>query len=115
MFFDYRGCFAGASPTRLTVPSAAWQQAWSQSQGQSDPLSVELATTTSGVLASVTTTWTFGLQPIADDVYYDTYGSKLVPGVTEPNGAVMRVARTPKRCRYEPSWDVPIDVKCGVG
>ncbi len=90
--YDYEGCFSGSSPTRLTLDPAVWQSAWSQSQGKTDPLTVELATITGGVVASVTTSWTFAKGALAGDLYYNTYGSKLVPGqASVSNGAVMRL------------------------
>jgi hypothetical protein len=92
--FNYQGCFAGASPTNFTLATTPWQTAWSQSKGTSDPLLVEIATSTGGTIASVSTHWIFAKGSLAGDVYYNTYGSKLVPGQTNvSNGAVMRIAQ----------------------
>ena len=91
--FDYQGCFAGSSPTNIGLPVTPWQTAWAQSKGKADPISVELATSTGGTIASSTTHWIFAKGSLAGDVYYNTYGSKLVPGVTAQNGAVMRIPK----------------------
>src|ERR1700678_1672852 len=50
--FNYTACFAGSSPTNFTLATTPWLTAWSQSKGQSDPLSVEIATSTGGTIAS---------------------------------------------------------------
>jgi hypothetical protein len=92
--FHYQGCFAGATPTNLTLALTAWQTAWAQSKGTSDPLTVEVATSTGGTIASVSTQWIFAKGSLAGDVYYNTYNSKLVPGqAAGGNGAVMRIAK----------------------
>jgi len=91
--FNYQACFAGASATNFTLASMPWLTAWSQSKGQSDPLSVEVATSTGGTIASFTTQWIFAKGSLAGDTYYNTYGSKLVPGqMNVSNGAVMRIS-----------------------
>jgi hypothetical protein len=89
--FNYSVCFAGASPTNFTMATTPWLTAWSQSKGKTDPLTVEIATSTGGTIASVTTQWIFAKGSLAGDTYYNTYGSKLVPGATGANGAVMRI------------------------
>jgi hypothetical protein len=102
--FDYKGCFAGSSPTNIQVPTTPWETAWVQSQGKADPISVELATSTGGTIASSTTSWIFAKGSLAGDVYYNTYGSKLVPGqMNVSNGAVMVIpkgASQPKAVLY---------------
>jgi hypothetical protein len=89
--FDYKDCFAGGSPTNFTLATTPWLTAWAQSKGLSDPLTVEIATSTGGTIASVTTHWIFAKGSLAGDVYYNTYNSKLVPGQTASNGAVMQI------------------------
>src|SRR5580692_3445989 len=92
--FNYQACFAGSSPTNFTLATTPWLTAWSQSKGVSDPLSVEIATSTGGTIASVTTQWIFAKGSLAGDVYYNTYNSKLVPGqAAGGNGAVMRIGK----------------------
>jgi hypothetical protein len=91
--FSYTGCFPGSSPTNIAVPTMPWLTAWSQSKGKADPLTVEVATSTGGTIASSTTTWVFAKGSLAGDVYYNTYGSKLVPGQMNQNGAVMRIQK----------------------
>jgi hypothetical protein len=92
--FDYSVCFAGASPTNFTMATTPWLTAWSQSKGKTDPLTVEIATSTGGTIASVTTQWIFAKGSLAGDIYYNTYGSKLLPGMpVTGNGAVMRIAQ----------------------
>ncbi|MGH7271640.1 MAG: hypothetical protein ACREJ3_14510, partial [Polyangiaceae bacterium] len=110
--FDYQGCFKGGTPTQLTPVVLAWQTAWSQSKGKSDPLTVELATSTGGTIASHTTHWIFAKGSLAGDVYYNTYGSKLVPGqMGVSNGAVMQIqkgAAQPKAFLYTAAGATPI-------
>jgi hypothetical protein len=86
--FDYQGGFAGASPTRLQIPQTRWDQAWGQSGGAADPLTVELSTSTGGTVATIREKWTFALGSLKGVVYYNTYTSPQVSN----NGAVMRIA-----------------------
>ncbi len=91
--FDYRACFGSTSAAQLTIPASAWTAAAAQSLGTSDPLVVEL-TTSYGTTVSgpIRQTWTLATGPLAGTVYYNTYGSKLVPGQNSQNGAVMKVS-----------------------
>jgi hypothetical protein len=91
--YDFTGCFKGTNPPQLTIPAAEWTQAYLQSAGKPDPLTVELSTITgSTVSGAIKETWTFAKGNLAGVVYYNTYGSKIVPGqAATGNGAVMRI------------------------
>ncbi|HTB72576.1 MAG TPA: hypothetical protein VK762_05015 [Polyangiaceae bacterium] len=91
--FDYQGCFVPSNPGQLAVPNIEWAVAAAQSSGASDPLTVELTTSSStGVVSGpITETWTLARGPLAGAVYYDTYGSKLGPSASTSNGAVMKL------------------------
>jgi hypothetical protein len=90
--FDYQGCFGATSPLQLQLPAAVWSAAWLQSTGAADPLTVELTTIAGGTVSGpITETWTFALGSLAGDVYYNTYASKIVPGQTGQNGAVIKI------------------------
>jgi len=84
--FEYKGCFAQKSPMQLTVPAAAWNGAWNQSNGASDPVEVQI-TTIAGTTVSgpITEHWTFALGSLKGIIYYNTYTSQIAGN----NGAVM--------------------------
>ncbi len=91
--YDYTGCFKGSNPPQLKIPELEWATAFAQSGGKPDPLTVELSTITgSTVSGKIKETWTFAKGSLAGVVYYNTYGSSLVPGQTGQNGAVMKIA-----------------------
>jgi hypothetical protein len=91
--FDYQGCFAPTNPGQLAVPTTAWATAAAQSLGASDPLTVELTTSVGSVVSGpIAETWILASGPLAGVLYYDTYGSHLVPGqAATGNGAVMEL------------------------
>ncbi len=92
--FDFKGCYKGTDPPNLQVDAVAWATAYAQSGGKSDPLTVELSTITGGTASgAISETWTFARGSLAGDVYYNTYGSKLVPGQKTQNGAVIRIEK----------------------
>ena len=79
--FDYKGCFAGTTPPRVTIPANAWATAFAQSGGPGDPLTVALTTSAgSAVRGPIVETWTFAKGSLKDRVYYDTYTSTLAGG-----------------------------------
>jgi hypothetical protein len=87
--FDYKGCFAGSNPPQLAVPQTAWDQAWAQGGGTSDPLTVELTSVTGGTVSGpIRETWTFARGSLKGLIYYNTYTSQLAGN----NGAVMSIA-----------------------
>jgi hypothetical protein len=92
--FDFKGCYQGTNPPNLAIDDLTWAQAEAQSGGKSDPLTVELSTVT-GTTASgvISETWIFARGSLAGNVYYNTYGSKLVPGQKGQNGAVIKIAK----------------------
>ncbi len=90
--YDFTGCFKGANPPQLQIPEVEWATAFAQSAGKPDPLTVELSTISGGTVSGpIKETWTFAKGNLAGVVYYNTYGSKLVPGQTDQNGAIMRI------------------------
>ena len=90
--FDFKGCYKAPSTSSLPIDDATWATAYAQSGGKSDPLTVELSTVSGGTASAATKeTWIFARGSLAGDVYYNTYDSKLVPGQTNQNGAVMRI------------------------
>jgi WD40-like Beta Propeller Repeat len=92
--YEYTGCFKGTSPPQLKIPEIEWATAYAQSAGKGDPLTVELSTITgSTVSGAIKESWTFAKGSLAGVVYYNTYGSMIVPGqAAGGNGAVMRIA-----------------------
>ena len=84
----------GINPPELQIPEVEWATAYAQSGGKNDPLSVQLSTITGGTVSgSIQETWTFAKGNLAGVVYYNTYGSQLVPGQAAlGNGAVMKIA-----------------------
>jgi hypothetical protein len=92
--FDYKGCFGGSNPPQVTVDETSWATAFAQSGGKSDPLTVEISTISGGTVSGpIKETWTFAKGSLAGIVYYNTYGSQLVPGqMGVSNGAVMKIA-----------------------
>ena len=110
--YDYTGCFAGSNPPQLKIPEVEWATAFAQSGGKSDPLSVQLSTITGGTVSgSIQETWTFAKGSLAGVVYYNTYGSNLVPGQMGQNGAVMKIAqarRSPPRSSTRRDQRVPV-------
>ena len=90
--YDFTGCYAGTSALTLQLDAKEWATAYAQSAGKSDPLTVELSAITGGTVSGpITETWIFAKGNLAGVVYYNTYGSKLVPGQTNQNGAVIRI------------------------
>jgi hypothetical protein len=87
--FDFTGCYAGSSGLDLAIDEGEWATAYAQSGGQRDPLTMELRTLSAAVASGpITQTVVFAKGMLPGVVYYDTYGSKLVPGQT---GAVVAI------------------------
>ena len=86
-------CFKGSNPPQLKVPEIEWATAYAQSHGKGDPLTVELTTISgSTVSGAIKESWTFAKGSLAGIVYYNTYGSMIVPGqAAGGNGAVMKI------------------------
>jgi len=86
--FEYKGCFGKTSPTNLALASDAWAGAWNQSNGSTDPLSVEITTIAGGTVSGpITEHWIFALGSLKGVIYYNTYTSPQANN----NGAVMVV------------------------
>ncbi len=84
--FEYKGCFGKTSPMALSVPATVWTDAWNQSNGSADPVTVEITTIAGGkVSGPITEHWTFALGSLKGLIYYNTYTSPQVNN----NGAVM--------------------------
>jgi hypothetical protein len=76
--FEYKGCFGKTSPTNLTLASDAWTGAWNQSNGSTDPLTVEITTIAGGTVSGPTTEhWIFALGSLKGLIYYDTMEGHL--------------------------------------
>jgi hypothetical protein len=93
--FDYKGCFAGANPPQLAMPQRAYDTAFVQGGGPSDPLSVELTTITGTMVnGPIRETWTLARGSLKGVVYYNTYTSQLASQLNSgnSNGAVMSIA-----------------------
>jgi hypothetical protein len=107
--FDYKEVFPGTTLARLELPRDAWDAAAQQSQGATDPTSVEL-TTISGTTVSgpITEQWIFARGQLKNAVYYNTYGSSKT---VSKNGAVMRIlplAKEPEVVKTVASGSVPL-------
>jgi hypothetical protein len=109
--FDYQGCYAGSNPPELQIDQTAWQAAFNQSGGKADPLVVELSSISGGTASgAIKETWIFAGGNLAGDVYYNTYGSKLVPGQKNKNGAVIKIAKgqTAQAILYTSTGSAPL-------
>jgi hypothetical protein len=92
--FDFKGCYKGVNPPHLQIDPVTWATAIAQSGGKSDPLTVQLSTITGSTASgAIVETWTIARGSLAGNVYYNTYGSKLVPGQTTQNGAVIKIEK----------------------
>ena len=92
--FDFKGCYKGVNPPHLQIDAVTWATAIAQSGGKSDPLTVQLSTITGNTASgAISETWTIAHGSLAGNVYYNTYGSKLVPGQTGQNGAVIKIEK----------------------
>jgi hypothetical protein len=91
--YEYTGCFKGSNPPQLKIPEIEWATAFAQSHGKGDPLTIQVSTITgSTVSGAIQESWTFAKGSLAGVVYYNTYGSKIVPGqAATGNGAVMKI------------------------
>ena len=84
--FEYKGCFGKTSPAQIPLAAAAWTGAWAQSNGPTDPVTVQITTIAGGkVSGPLTEHWTFALGSLKGLIYYNTYTSPQVNN----NGAVM--------------------------
>ncbi len=92
--YDWKGCYKASSPLQVQIDATSkeWATAYAQSGGKSDPLTVELRTSSGGTVSMAKETWTFAKGSLAGDVYYNTYDSKIVPGqAAGGNGAVIKI------------------------
>jgi hypothetical protein len=107
--FDYKEVFAGSATAALELPEDAWQAAHAQSQGASDPTTVELTTLSgSTVTGPISQRWIFARGQLKSAVYYNTYDSSAV---LPNNGAVMRIlplARQPEVIKTVTGGGVPL-------
>lgn len=107
--FDYREVFAGSATGTVELPDDAWQAAASQSQGASDPLTVELTTISGSVVSGpISQHWIFARGQLKSAIYYNTYNSAAV---VPNNGAVMRIlplARQPEVIKTVPGGLMPL-------
>jgi hypothetical protein len=91
--FDYKGCFTGGAAANFAIPQATWNAAGAQSDGQSDPLQIELTLSSGGKTQRLPTlTVIFALANIKSAIYYNTYGSAIANAKGIIGGVVMRIA-----------------------
>jgi hypothetical protein len=84
--YDYTACFKGDNPGQIPLNEKEWATAYAQSDGLSDPLTVELSTISgSNVSGPIRETWTFAKGSLKGTIYYNTYNSAIAGN----NGAVM--------------------------
>jgi hypothetical protein len=84
--FSYQGFFAGADPSRITLPDAVWN-AVTKSAGGTTSVEVSVSKLTGGAASGpVTQHWTIAQGSLVGMVYYNTYRSELTS-----TGAVMRI------------------------
>lgn len=87
-YFEYHGCFGANAPLQLQIPQDVWKTAGLQSQGGSDPLTVEMKVMNGGqVIGPITQTWSIALGHLKGQLFYNTYTSPQAG----QNGAVMRL------------------------
>jgi hypothetical protein len=101
--FDYKGCFKPTAAGELQVPQKTWDTACAQTQGPSDPFTVELSVISTGtVTGPIAEKITISGGTLKGSVYYNTYNSTLVSGASTTNwsgffgnvtgnGAVLRI------------------------
>ena len=91
--FDYKGCFGATQPDAASRSRRRrGTQALGQSNGASDPLTVEITTMTGGkVSGPITEHWTIAIGSLKGLIYYNTYTSAIAGMVSNSasNGAVM--------------------------
>jgi len=93
--WSYTDCPSTPDGVRYQIPSSdpndVWGGAGSWSGGTGDPLTIKVtAHTSSGVVGPVTVTVKFALATLKGAIFYNTYGSKLLPGGVQ-NGAVLKL------------------------
>jgi hypothetical protein len=91
--FDYKGCFKEGTAANLTIPQTAWEQAGTQSDGKSDPLTIELTVSSSGMPQRLSPLrLIFALASLKSSVYYSTYNSVIANRNGIIGGVVMRIS-----------------------
>jgi hypothetical protein len=89
---DITACYAGSNTLQLKIEEKSWATAYAQNGGKTDPLTIELRTLSADVASGpITETVFFARGTLPGVVYYDTYGSQLVPDPSARNGAVIRI------------------------
>ncbi len=86
--FDYKGCSGANANFSLAIPNSAWTPAQQQSQGQADPLNIEVTVKSgSNVIGPIKVQLIFALGKLKGDLFYNTYTSPQA----NLNGAVMKL------------------------
>jgi hypothetical protein len=90
--FEYKGCFAGGTQANFAIPQAAWDKAGEQSNGPTDPLTVELTLSAGGAITRLPPLGSiFALATLKSAIYYNTYNSAIANAQGITAGVVMRL------------------------
>ncbi len=97
--FEYKGCLKPTASGQLQIEQTIWDQAAAQTGGPGDPFTVELTTSSGGVVTGpVTETIVIAQATLKGSIFYNSYSSLLVtptvPSVgifTGGSGAVLRI------------------------
>lgn len=107
--YNYQEIFGAQQGADLALPQDAWDLAYAQGQGPSDPAVVELTMSSNGtVTGPITEQWFFARGQLKSAVYYNTYNS---PQIMPANGSVMRIlplAQTPDVFKTVSGGTVPL-------
>jgi hypothetical protein len=86
--FDYKGCLKPTAAGQLQLPEDVWRMAEAQTQGSSDPFTIELSALDGGVAKGPITEKVIVAQAtLKGSIFYNSYASKLSSG----QGCVLRV------------------------
>lgn len=90
--FDYKGCFKPSGPNQLQLPQKIWDQGTDRTGGATDTYLLELTTSTGGVASGpVAQHFTVAKATLKGSIYYNSYATKLLNGLSGSGGAVLRV------------------------
>ena len=91
--YEFKGYYAGTDLVNAPIDAAAWKLATNNNAG--DPLVVEVKVTNgTTVLGPLKQTWSVAGSRLRGTVYYNTYNSKLNPGMSngsDGNGGVLKI------------------------
>lgn len=102
----YYGYFAASNPGRVQLPAATWT-AITQGAQANDTVTVEVTKMSgSDVSGPITELWTVAQGNMRGRIYYETYGSALLPGGVLSSVGIMTIA---------PGASAPTPVESGCG